>query len=241
MNGERQSSTTTWRAFTLVELLVVVAIISMLMSSMLPSLTRAQKQGEQAVCQANLHQLMLAWHQFALENDDKLCAPSGHSRHLHPFLQDGGAFVCPTDLNGHAKSEVTQSLQSSYAVSATMGGGGRDGMESYRRWHHIRQPGGRLVFVDVSDRGVSVFWPVLREEEQWFWRPVSFPIRNTPHGLSARHRGGVNRSFADGHVERYRYRDVRTLQWIKGVIADPNAASAENSDLADSVAVLKRL
>lgn len=241
MNDKRPNPTTTWRAFTLVELLVVIAIISMLMSSMLPSLTRAQKQGEQATCQANLHQLMLAWHQFALENDDHLCAPGGHTRDLHPFLQAGGPFVCPTDVNGDARSESIHSQQSSYAVSATMGGGGRDGMESYRRWHHIRQPGGRLVFVDVSDRGIDVFWPVLREEEQWFWRPVSFPIRNTPHGLSARHQGGVNRSFADGHVERYRYRDVRTLQWIKGLIADPNAASAENSDLDDSVAVLKHL
>ncbi len=241
MNGQHSSPTTTWRAFTLVELLVVVAIISMLMSSMLPSLTRAQKQGEQAVCQANLHQLMLAWHQFALENDDKLCAPSGHARHLDPFLQGGGGLVCPTDLNRHARSDSSGSRQSSYAVSATMGGGGRDGMASYRRWHHIRQPGGRLVFVDVSDRGVNTFWPVLREEEQWFWRPVSFPVRNTPHGLSARHGGGVNRSFADGHVERYRYRDVRTLQWIKGVIEDPNAASLENSDLTDIVTVLKHL
>jgi len=45
------------KAFTLVELLVVVGIIVLLVAILIPSLTRARGQARSAVCQSNLHQL----------------------------------------------------------------------------------------------------------------------------------------------------------------------------------------
>ena len=42
------------RAFTLVELLVVIAIIAILIAMLLPVLTRVKQQAQQIQCQANL-------------------------------------------------------------------------------------------------------------------------------------------------------------------------------------------
>src|SRR3989339_2244106 len=60
------------RAFTLIELLVVIAIIAVLMAVLMPSLSRARKQGKRAACLNSLKQLGLAWIAYAGDNDDKI-------------------------------------------------------------------------------------------------------------------------------------------------------------------------
>jgi prepilin-type N-terminal cleavage/methylation domain-containing protein len=53
------------RGFTLVELLVVIAVIALLMAILLPALGRAREQGKRIVCMANLKQLALGWIAYA--------------------------------------------------------------------------------------------------------------------------------------------------------------------------------
>jgi len=48
-------------AFTLLEVLIVVAILSLLVAVLLPSLSRAQSQTRRVVCASNLTQLHKAW------------------------------------------------------------------------------------------------------------------------------------------------------------------------------------
>lgn len=64
-------STRTARAFTLVELLVVIGIIALLVSVLLPALNSAREQGNAVRCASNLRQLATALVNYAAENKGK--------------------------------------------------------------------------------------------------------------------------------------------------------------------------
>jgi type II secretory pathway pseudopilin PulG len=57
------------KSFTLVELLVVVAIIALLISILLPTLGRAQEQARQVICMSNLSGIQKGWMIYAAENN----------------------------------------------------------------------------------------------------------------------------------------------------------------------------
>lgn len=74
MTGKRQQN----RGFTLVEVLVVIAIIALLMSMLTPSLQKAREQSRQVVCGTNLHAIGQGIFIYAHEHDD-LLVPGSYS------------------------------------------------------------------------------------------------------------------------------------------------------------------
>jgi len=59
------------KGFTLIELLVVIAIIALLMGILMPSLQKARKLGQSAVCKAHLRQWGTVFFMYTSDYDDK--------------------------------------------------------------------------------------------------------------------------------------------------------------------------
>ncbi|HAL45544.1 MAG: hypothetical protein A2Y12_01720 [Planctomycetes bacterium GWF2_42_9] len=60
------------KAFTLVELLVVISIIALLLAIMLPALSKARAQARKVICGNSLHQWGVALAAYGMENNGKI-------------------------------------------------------------------------------------------------------------------------------------------------------------------------
>jgi len=83
----RERAQATKRAFTLVELLVVIAVISLLAALLLPALSNAQEKGRRAACLSNLRQVALAARVYMEDND------GGLFHHHEGWVLDDGTQV----------------------------------------------------------------------------------------------------------------------------------------------------
>lgn len=61
----------TKKAFALIELLVVIAIIALLLSILMPALTKVKKQAQAAICMSNIKQWGVIFTMYAGDNSDK--------------------------------------------------------------------------------------------------------------------------------------------------------------------------
>ena len=70
-------------AFTVLELLVVVAILALLAALLLPVLSRARAKAERVGCMNNLRQLQLAWQMYVDDHDGWV--PENHAEHIEAW------------------------------------------------------------------------------------------------------------------------------------------------------------
>jgi prepilin-type N-terminal cleavage/methylation domain-containing protein len=77
------------RGFTLIEVLVVVAIIALLVAILLPSLARAREQAKMLMCAGHLKEFSKALSMYVIEYKDKLPGP------MHPAIMTDTANTNP--------------------------------------------------------------------------------------------------------------------------------------------------
>jgi prepilin-type N-terminal cleavage/methylation domain-containing protein len=116
--------------FTLVELVVVVVMMGVLAALLLPALSTAKEKSRRAVCQSNIHQLLMVLDYFANDHEDHLPSALDNMGKYHSIrLSDetftnlvelaGGQsniFYCPNIVFGTASNNVLQHDVDGYVI-----------------------------------------------------------------------------------------------------------------------------
>lgn len=235
------------RAFTLIEVLTVVAILALLAAILLPSLHQARASARRVVCQSNLRQLATAWHYY-LEahqgtfyqrlNADILyggqietppVAAFRHPRPLNRFLhlpaeagRDAGVYACPGDRTNLSYFEY---YGTSYRTNPCLIGRGT-------LFVPATDPC-RDVMLDVSRRIRNLNRSRVSDESRLLllgdFEWVNHWQFNFPPGPHWHERPGMfNMAFLDGHVEFIRIR--------KGIHADSGYTTLPFRDLQSDAA-----
>lgn len=207
------------RGFTLVELLVVLAIIVLLASLLLPALSRAKEEGRRAKCISNLRQIGLAGRLFVNDHESK------YPWHVAP--SEGGTFgpnaaegwknfaslsnelvtpqviVCPSDSKTISTvmswSDLAMPANRSNAVSYFVG------LDAYEEIPSSFVAGDRSLVGGAADScGTVATNSIVKCREL---KPPNTAIRwtNTVH----RFRGAI--VLVDGSVQAPRYKELQEL------------------------------
>lgn len=120
------------RAFTLVELLVVISIIALLIAILLPSLKGAREQAKMTVCLSNVKNMAVAVfmyvddnrNYFPLSRDHGGFQDGGWINELVPYAGDKLLYRCPSDRSTNwidpAQPNAINPRENSYATNVFM-------------------------------------------------------------------------------------------------------------------------
>jgi prepilin-type N-terminal cleavage/methylation domain-containing protein len=165
------------QAFTLIEMLVVIAIIGILAALLLPALSRGKERGRTIACLSNLHQIGVALQVYVDDNNDHLPFMDDQPINLtmtNPYppvnivltnqLGSQKVLCCPSDTKSYF--EITGS---SYSWNSTLNG------------QDINHPN----FVNLTEVAGEI--PLFYDKEQ-------FHIANGPNHA-------MNYLYADQHIK----------------------------------------
>jgi prepilin-type N-terminal cleavage/methylation domain-containing protein len=102
LNASSQYRNSKTHGFTLVELLVVVAIIALLLAILLPALTKARVAAQRVTCISNLRQTHHAYTQYSLDHRNRTIPCTWHDADrywtnlLKDYALDLEKSICPT-------------------------------------------------------------------------------------------------------------------------------------------------
>ncbi|MBC8095117.1 MAG: DUF1559 domain-containing protein [Akkermansiaceae bacterium] len=219
------------RAFTLVELLLVIAIIATLAAMLLPALARGRESARRVKCMNNQRQLGIATHLYLDDNNGNFfryihgrtnagqgqilwCGWLGPGAEgarpfdatqgaLYPYLKGCGVEICPS-LN-YALSQFKFK-----ASGAAFGYGYNLSLSSAtdqqaKNVNRVLNPTGIALFADAAQ--VNDFQaPASRGNpmlEEWFWLSISTNFSSASYYPNGhfRHARKANAVFLDGHAE----------------------------------------
>ncbi|MEM8781715.1 MAG: type II secretion system protein [Planctomycetota bacterium] len=190
------------RAFTLVELLVVIGIIAVLVAVLLPVLSSARGAAQDVSCKSQLGQLADGWLIVTMDNEGRFpeTLKAGAQRWDDQILRSMGietnsveaGIGCPTVLNRFGP-EYSLLGRTTYGANIRWSPGGPEGENANKRMTAVRRPTEYPLiadaFVDTSFSVTLIYNEIGKGADQ-DWR-VGF---HHPNEIA-------NVAFADGHVE----------------------------------------
>ncbi len=201
--------------WTLLEMIVVLAILSALMAVMMPVLQNARSKAKQTGCVSNLRQLAQAMRLYASDWDGLW--PCTGDRYLwtgrrwrpvlQPYVRERNAFWCPADHLSQRQYDSTSYAyaQCFYHTDASIASGDADALHTCV---HAPEPRGEWEVVNPGGKVLLAEWFSAHELPlRTLWAPD----------------GSHTMVFADGHA-----RPVRLEQLNRSVRGDRDPGWTHN-------------
>lgn len=198
------------RGFTLIEMMVVIAMIVMLIAILLPSMSHAREHARQVQCMSNIRQVTQAVLQYAADSESYflpldpnnaqvgLASREDDSEVILPlnrYLHSPRVFHCPSD---------SRDGKLTYSVSDYLGGTWPAYLRRARRVLDVTNAATTFAVIEETD----YFPKVANDPGGFVVQPgTSFVWVDAPAAL---HHGGTCITFVDAHCEYWVWSDPRT-------------------------------
>lgn len=231
-------------AFTLIELLIVIAIIALLAAILFPVFARARENARRASCQSNLKQIGIGIAQYT-QDYDEMYPLQGDGEYVADFYAASAAPCVFSDIQPYLKSWQVLKCPSStpripQGEDASLTGflpvGDNPALSYEANAVVIRNPidGGPRNLAAVPETSATV---LVQEHNEYF--AASFLRPSYAGGgkysawlyaeLSNRHMEGGNLLFCDGHVKWKKQSQICAADF--GLSADAAPACGVNTGL----------
>ncbi|MDQ6631585.1 MAG: prepilin-type N-terminal cleavage/methylation domain-containing protein [Verrucomicrobiota bacterium] len=236
-NFENKSNSPS-QGFTLIELAVVAAVMGILAALLVPSLNKAKSRSQTISCLSNLQQLQVCFQMYAedhngslplnnfIENANSTSLNAGiswcpgnartdittaniESGLLFPYNRSVAIYHCPADgskVETERGKKLPQLRTRSYRMSASINCETLQSViPSFKKISEITAPSSIFVFLDAQEDDIinscfALYPDRAGSPRIWLDLPDD------------RHYQGGNLSFADGHVERWKWLAPKTIK-----------------------------
>jgi prepilin-type N-terminal cleavage/methylation domain-containing protein/prepilin-type processing-associated H-X9-DG protein len=142
----------TRRGLTLIELLIVIAIICIIAAILFPVFVKAREDSRAAQCSSNLKQLGIALIQYNQDYDelepcgiDQYDRMNGWASEIYSYVKSSAVYICPDD--------PTPNAGASYGVNAQLGGkdGGIGHAPAPIQLNQLADPSKTVMYFEVQN------------------------------------------------------------------------------------------